>query len=98
MTSTNAPVEPARATTQGLCQIGSHDQCHPDRDVQPAGPFGVFKASETMSAIQSPEGACLGSMCTENKILLQAYRNTTSPLGDSLQAIAKLIARYKDGS
>ena len=53
-----------------------------------------------MSAVYSPEGAFLGSMKTKRfETLSQAYQNTTSPeLGDFPQAIAKLIARYKDGS
>ena len=49
-----------------------------------------------MSAIYSPEGAFLGSMRKKRiETLAQAYRNE---LGDLPQAIAKLIARYKDGS
>ena len=53
---------------------------NPDKDVQPTGQFETYKASETMSAIYSPEGAFLGSMSTKRiETLSQAYQNTTSP-------------------
>ena len=69
---------------------------NPDKDVQPTGQFEIYNVSETMSAIYSPEGAFLGSMRKKRiETLAQAYRNE---LGDLPQAIAKLIARYKDGS
>ena len=73
---------------------------NPDKDVQPTDQHEIQNASGTMSAIYSPEGASLGSMSTKRiETLSQAYWNTTSPeLGDFQQAIAKLIARYKDGS
>ena len=49
-----------------------------------------------MSAIYSPECAFLGSIREQRiETLAQAYRNK---MGDFPQAIAKLIARYKDGS
>ena len=67
---------------------------NPDKDMQPTGQLEIYSASK------SPEGAFLGSISTKRiETLLQAYRNTTSPeLGDFPQAIAKLVARYKDGS
>ena len=79
---------------------------NPDKHVQPTGQSEIYNASGTMSAINisSPEdaleGAFLGSISTKRiKTLLQAYRNTTSPEpGDFQQAIAKIVARYKDGS
>ena len=72
----------------------------PDKDVQPTGQFGIYYATATMSAIYSPEGAFLRSMSTKRiETLPQAYWNTTSlEMGDFPQAIAKLVARYKDGS
>ena len=72
---------------------------NPDKDVQRTGQFEVYNASETPSAIHSPQGAFLGSMHTERiKTLLQANQNTTnSQTDDLLQVIAQLIVRYKGG-
>ena len=83
-----------------LIKLNPMTRVNPDKDVQPTGQFEIYNASETMSAIYSPEGAFWGSMSTKRiGTLPQAYRNTTSPeLGDFPQAIAKLIARYKDRS
>ena len=73
---------------------------NPDKDVQPAGQFKIYHASETISAVYSPEGEFFGSMRTKrNETLLQAHQNTTSSeLCDFLKAIADLIAGYRDGS
>ena len=69
---------------------------NPDKDMQPTGQFEIYDASETMGAIYSPEGALLGSMRKKRiETLAQAYRKE---VGYFPQAIAKLIARYKDGS
>ena len=71
---------------------------NPDKEVQRSGQFEVYNASETPSAIHSPQGAFLGSMHTERTMtLLQADQNTSSQPDDFLQVIAKLIVRYKDG-
>ena len=79
-----------------LIKLDSMTRVNPDKDVQPTGQFEIYNASETMSAIYSPEGAFLGSMRKERiETLAQAYRNG---LGDFPQAIAKLVARYNDGS
>ena len=78
-----------------LIKLDPMTRVNPDKDVQPTGQFEIYNASETMS-IYSPEGPFLGSVSTKRtETLAQAYRNE---LGDFPQAIAKLIARYKDGS
>ena len=83
-----------------LIKLDPITRVNPDKDVQPAGQFDIYNASRAMSAIYSPERAFLGSMGTKRiETLSQAYQNTKSPeLGDFTQEIAKLIARYKDGS
>ena len=79
-----------------LIKLDPKTRVNPDKDVQPTGQFEIYNASETLSAVYSPEGAFLGSMKKKRiETLAQAYRNE---LGDLPQAIAKLIARYKDGS
>ena len=71
-----------------------------DKDLQPNNQSEIYHASETMSATYGIEDAFLGSMSARRiETSLQAHRNTTSPeVGDFLQAVAKLIARYKDGT
>ena len=79
-----------------LINLDPMTRVNPDKDVQSTGQFEIYNASETMSAVNSPEGAFLGSMRKKSiETLAQAYRNE---LGDFPQAIAELIARYKDGS
>ena len=79
-----------------LIKLDPMTRVNPDKDVQPTGQFEICDASETMGAIYSPEGAFLGSMRKKRiETLAQAYRKE---VGDFPQAIAKLIARYKDGS
>ena len=79
-----------------LIKLDPMTRVNPDNDVQPTGQFEIYDASETMSAIYSPEGAFVGSMRTKRiETLAQAYWKEVS---DFPQAIAKLIARYKDGS
>ena len=79
-----------------LIKLDPMTRVNPDKDVQPTGQFEIYNASETLSAVYSSEGAFLGSMKKKRiETLAQAYRNE---LGDFPQAIAKLIARYKDGS
>ena len=71
----------------GADQVKSMTRVTPDIDVQPTSQCKIYNASETMSAVYSPEGAFLGSMSTKRiEILLHAYRITTSSgLGDFLQ-------------
>ena len=78
-----------------LIKLDPMTRVNPDKDVQPTGQSEIYNASETMSAVYSPEGALLGSMRKKRiETLAQAYRNE---MGEFPQAIAKLIARYKDG-
>ena len=94
------PSNPAKATPQDLIKLDPMTRVNPDKDVQPTGQFDVHNASATMSAIYSPEGAFFGSISTKRiQTLLQAFPTRTSPEpGGFPQAIAQLIARYKDGS
>ena len=81
-----------------LIKLDPTTRVNPDKDVPLTGQSEIYYASY-MSAVRSPEGAFTGSMRTKIiETLLQAYRTTTSSeLGDSPQAIAELVARYKDG-
>ena len=59
-----------------LIESDSMTRVNPDNHVQPTGQFEIYNASETMSAVYSPEGAFLGSMRKKRiETLAQAYRN-----------------------
>ena len=45
-----------------LIKLDPMTRVNPDKDVQPTGQSEIYNASETMSAVYSPEGALLGSM------------------------------------
>ena len=55
-----------------LIKLDALTRVIPDKDVQPTGQFEIYNASETMSAIYSPEGALLGCVSTKSfETLLQ---------------------------
>ena len=71
---------------------------NPDKYVQANGNSELYNASETMTAIHSPEGAVPWSHVQEKiQTLLQAHRNTSSSQSDNLPpAVTKHLLASAD--
>ena len=79
-TPTDEPIQSCISQLRKLIKLDSMTRNYPDNYVQPTSQFASDNASEMSSALHSPEGAYLGSLCTERiKTLLQAYWNATNP-------------------
>ena len=72
---------------------------NPDKDVWPTGKFEVYTLSAKLSAVYSPDGRFQGSINSARlSTLSQAYTDRTDhKAGNFPQALASLLARYKDG-
>ena len=70
-----------------------------DRDARPTGEFEVYTLSGKLSAVYSPDGRFQGSINSARiSTLSQAYADRTDhKTGNFPQALASLLARYKDG-
>ena len=70
-----------------------------DRDARPTGEFEVYTLSGKLSAVYSPDGRFQGSINSARlSTLSQAYTDRTDhKAGNFPQALASLLARYKDG-
>ena len=70
-----------------------------DKDVRPTGEFELYNISDKLSAVYSPDGRFQGSINSARlSTLSQAYTDRTyHKAGSFPQALASLLARYKDG-